>query len=100
MFCYTSGTTGDPKAAMLPHSAFIAMLQNVDYYFPEINETDVLISYLPYAHCFEQDSFIYSMFSGYSHGYYGGDPLKLFEDIKLLKPTFFLAVPRILNKVY
>lgn len=24
MFCYTSGTTGEPKAAMIHHKAFVA----------------------------------------------------------------------------
>lgn len=34
-------------------------------------------------------------------GFYGGDPLKLVaEDLPALKPTFFPAVPRILNRIY
>jgi long-chain acyl-CoA synthetase len=33
-------------------------------------------------------------------GYFGGDPLKLMEDIQVLKPTMLAAVPRILIKVY
>jgi len=37
---------------------------------------------------------------GYSHGFYSGDPLKLLDDITVLKPTFFVTVPRILNRVY
>lgn len=31
MFCYTSGTTGEPKAAMLPHSAFVSNQHLHDY---------------------------------------------------------------------
>jgi long-chain acyl-CoA synthetase len=42
----------------------------------------------------------FSITSGYSHGFYSGDPLKLLEDIVELKPTFFVTVPRILNRVY
>lgn len=40
------------------------------------------------------------MSAGYAHGFYSGDPLKLLEDITELKPTFFVTVPRILNRVY
>lgn len=32
-------------------------------------------------------------------GYYSGDPLKLLEDVQILKPTIFPAVPRILNRI-
>ena len=40
------------------------------------------------------------MGAGYAHGFYSGDPLKLLDDIAELKPTFFVTVPRILNRVY
>lgn len=38
--------------------------------------------------------------NGFAHGYYSGDPLKLFDDIQTLKPTFLATVPRILNRVH
>jgi long-chain acyl-CoA synthetase len=60
----------------------------------------VAISYLPYGHTFEQNLFVNSLFTGFSHGYYSGDPLKLLDDIQMLKPTIFCTVPRILNRVY
>ena len=53
MFGYTSGTTGDPKGAKLAHSCFVAIGQIVDYLKIPLNENDISLSYLPYAHCFE-----------------------------------------------
>lgn len=101
MFCYTSGTTGDPKAAMLPHKAFLPVCKVITYYSEGgLNLEDTAISYLPYAHVFEQCIFVYSLFVGFSHGYYDGNPFKLLDDIKVLKPTFICTVPRILNRVH
>jgi long-chain acyl-CoA synthetase len=37
---------------------------------------------------------------GGSLGYWTGDPLRLMEDMQILKPNFFPAVPRILNRIY
>lgn len=33
-------------------------------------------------------------------GFFTGDPLRLVEDIQILKPSFFASVPRVLNRVY
>jgi len=33
-------------------------------------------------------------------GFFGGNVLKLTEDIGILKPTFFASVPRLFNKFY
>ncbi|CAM9583383.1 unnamed protein product, partial [Ectocarpus sp. 12 AP-2014] len=54
-FCYTSGTTGNPKGALLTHRNFIA-----DSAAAELMETfnadstDVYLSYLPLPHIFER----------------------------------------------
>lgn len=33
-------------------------------------------------------------------GFWSGDPVRLLEDMQILKPTFFPAVPRVLNRIH
>jgi long-chain acyl-CoA synthetase len=33
-------------------------------------------------------------------GYYSGSPLRIVEDLGVLKPNFFPSVPRLLNRIY
>ncbi|OCB84221.1 acetyl-CoA synthetase-like protein [Sanghuangporus baumii] len=37
---------------------------------------------------------------GGATGFYTGDPLRLLEDMSILKPNFFPSVPRVLNRIY
>ena len=64
------------------------------------SDRDTYISYLPYAHIFEQAVLIASIIIPIKIGYYSGNPLALFEDIALLQPTILVTVPRVLNKIY
>ncbi|XP_053805484.1 long-chain-fatty-acid--CoA ligase 5 [Vidua chalybeata] len=101
--CFTSGTTGNPKGAMLTHqnvvsnaAAFLRCTENTI----ECTSSDVAISYLPLAHMFERvvQTVIYSC--GAKVGFFQGDIKLLTDDMKTLKPTLFPVVPRLLNRVY
>jgi long-chain acyl-CoA synthetase len=99
MFCYTSGTTGTPKAAMLTHGNLVATATSTRSVIT-FDETDSMISYLPLAHSFEKCLFTCACIRGIKVGYYSGDPLKLMDDLQALKPTLFPSVPRLFNRIY
>jgi long-chain acyl-CoA synthetase len=51
--CYTSGTTGLPKGAMLPYRCLLAITPITDY-VDKINANDHFFSFMPLAWIFEQ----------------------------------------------
>ncbi len=99
-FCYTSGTTGLPKAAMLPHKGIIAEVSCISYTDATIIETDVHLSFLPLAHVMERVFLTACILRNVAIGFACGDVSKLMEDAKILKPTIFLGVPKILERIY
>ena len=96
--CYTSGTTNVPKGALLSHysliSAAIAFLRGL-----ALPQDAKVISYLPLAHIYERVIELMALYAGCAIGYFTGDPLRLLEDIQVLKPALFPTVPRILNRL-
>ncbi|XP_054437491.1 long-chain-fatty-acid--CoA ligase 5 isoform X2 [Pteronotus mesoamericanus] len=101
--CFTSGTTGDPKGAMITHKnvvsnagAFLKCVENTFMITPE----DVVISYLPLAHMFERIVQYVAYTCGAKVGFFQGDVRSLPDDMKTLKPTVFPVVPRLLNRIY
>ncbi|KAI3715462.1 hypothetical protein L6452_22445 [Arctium lappa] len=97
--CYTSGTTGTPKGAVLSHGNMIANTAGATIgikFYP----SDVYISYLPLAHIYERSNLILLAYYGGSAGFYQGDNLKLLDDMAELRPTVFCSVPRLYNRVY
>lgn len=104
MFSYTSGTTGDPKGVKLTHQMMIqcanAMAIRLNKGMECFDTRDCYISYLPAAHSFEQATSAMSLVFGMKTGFFGGDVLKLTEDMQILKPTFFPSVPRLFNRIY
>ncbi|KAG7367365.1 long-chain acyl-CoA synthetase [Nitzschia inconspicua] len=98
-FCYTSGTTGDPKGALLTHENLISAIAGVTNVFP-LETTDRHLSYLPLAHIFERVIMCQIYVQGASIAFFRGDPLLLIEDMQACRPTILPAAPRVLNKIY
>uniref|UniRef100_A0A8C5HA81 Long-chain-fatty-acid--CoA ligase n=1 Tax=Gouania willdenowi TaxID=441366 RepID=A0A8C5HA81_GOUWI len=101
--CFTSGTTGKPKGAMITHGNIASNTSSVIKILEgsfEIKQDDVSISYLPLAHMFERMIQLSMFCHGARVGFYQGDISLLMDDIKTLKPTFFPVVPRLLNRIY
>ncbi|KAJ4749578.1 Long chain acyl-CoA synthetase 4 [Rhynchospora pubera] len=101
---YTSGTTGDPKGVLISNRSIISVIAGLKLLLESVNEEvgvgDVYMSYLPLAHIFDrvvEEIFIYH---GASIGFWRGDVKGLVEDMGVLKPTIFCAVPRVLDRIY
>ena len=77
----------------------IAVMRSLSLTSP-ILETDVHICYLPLAHIFEKIVFANIMLNGAAAGFFRGDTALLIEDIGVLKPTVFVSVPRLFNRIY
>ncbi|KAL2117050.1 hypothetical protein VTJ04DRAFT_9218 [Mycothermus thermophilus] len=95
---YTSGTTGDPKGVVLTHANGVAGISAA-----RVNGTvqagDVHISYLPLAHIYGRMADQTALVEGAAVGYFHGDITGLIEDIKLLRPSAFMSVPRLYNRI-
>lgn len=98
--CYTSGTTGKPKGAIISHQNLVAVSAAGLESTMHVHDQDVYLSFLPLPHIFERIVVNSLLARGAAIGFYRGDPLKIIEDVTALKPTIFCAVPRLYNRIY
>ena len=96
---YTSGTTGEPKGVMLPHSAFTVTCAYHDLRLPEIGPDDVSLCFLPLSHIFERAWTYYVLYRGAVTAYCE-DPKQITELLPEVRPTLMCAVPRLYEKAY
>ncbi|GLJ08586.1 hypothetical protein SUGI_0091790 [Cryptomeria japonica] len=101
---YTSGTSGEPKGAILTHEALALTIAGAEYVFEHFDEKmttdDVYLSFLPLAHIFDRIIEEFFFYRGASVGYWQGDPKLLAEDLLELKPTCFAGVPKVFDRIY
>ncbi|MEA1962564.1 MAG: AMP-binding protein, partial [Bacillota bacterium] len=101
---YTSGTTGNPKGAVHTHQSFIAAnnvdMRNFAHNDYAFNEDDVCLSFLPLSHTYERQvgQFLATQ-SGCTIAYCD-KPSTVITDIQIFKPTYFMSVPRIFERIY
>jgi long-chain acyl-CoA synthetase len=94
---YTSGTTGEPKGVMLTH-ANIATNQNLAAREFSFDETDACISFLPLSHITAR-ALDYVMYNHNAQVAYCSQFDKLPQSMKEIRPTVFVGVPRVYEKI-
>jgi long-chain acyl-CoA synthetase len=97
--CYTSGTTGNPKGAMLTHGNLMCAAIEA-FYIVGIATSDVHMSFLPLPHVLERALQNVYIAAGASIGFYQGEASKLLDDLATLKPTSLVAVPRVFGRIH
>jgi long-chain acyl-CoA synthetase len=96
--CYSSGTTGFPKGVMISHRCFITNLLAI-FQERKGNTFERHLSYLPLCHVFERMCSSCALLGGGKIGIFSGNVAKLTEDMAALKPTVFIIVPRVLQRI-
>ena len=95
---YTSGTTGEPKGVMLAHSNIVSNIIDCSNHL-DFSAKDVALSVLPLSHVLER----MAMYMYIHHGmsvYYAESMEKIGDNMREVRPTLVIAVPRLFEKIY
>ncbi|MFZ1700041.1 MAG: long-chain fatty acid--CoA ligase [Pyrinomonadaceae bacterium] len=95
---YTSGTTGEPKGVMLTHANLISNVLDASEKYG-FSGGDISLSVLPLSHVFERTGmYVYIRYGMRVHFAESID--KVPGNLKEVRPTIFIGVPRIFEKVF
>ena len=95
---YTSGTTGEPKGVMLSHQNIISNVIDAGEHLT-FSEKDVSLSVLPLSHIFERSAMYLYIYNGMGV-FYAESIEKVADNLSEVRPTIFVGVPRVFEKVY
>ena len=95
---YTSGTTGEPKGVMLTHSNLVSNLIDSSGHL-SFSEEDIALSVLPLSHVLERLAMYMYIYHGMSV-YYAESLEKVGENFREVRPSVFVGVPRLFEKIY
>ena len=99
--CYTSGTTGVPKGAMITHENMVSVLEDgvpiVEQFIDAENE--VTLSFLPFSHVLGK----FESLSVYVYGWknaFAESTDQLMKNMEEVSPSILFVVPRVFEKAY
>jgi long-chain acyl-CoA synthetase len=99
-FIYTSGTTGPPKACMIRHRNYYAMVQKGDELEERLTRAgDLMLLYLPLAHNYGRLLHLSAPYVGFTVAFLP-DPMRAGDELARVRPTLFPSVPRVYEKVH
>jgi len=102
MLVYTSGTTGDPKGVMITQDSLTWTCQVAEEIYGWYWDSEEAVSYLPLSHVAAQVIDIYlAAFGGATVWFADNKALQgsLINTLKEVRPTRFLGVPRVWEKI-
>merc|ERR1711988_873706 len=85
---------------MMSHGNIISDYHGMKLSGVEMKPDDLHFSYLPLAHMFERTVMSALLSNGAAVAFFSGDTRHLLQDLQQAKPTIFISVPRLLNKIY
>jgi len=94
VLCYTSGTTGSPKGAMLSHTSLLAAVNNLLAVDP-VEAGDDYVSFLPCGWIVEQVIGLATSLAAGQVLNFPEEPETVQENIREIGPRLMLAAPRI-----
>lgn len=95
---YTSGTTGVPKGVMISHEQIMSEIEDV-FRVLDVSESDVSLTFLPFAHIFGRVEHFAHVNVGFTMAYAESID-RIRNGLIDIRPTFIAAVPRIFEKIY
>ncbi len=95
---YTSGTTGPPKGVVLTHGNLHSNVWAASQVI-EVTPDDVTLSFLPLSHVLQRMVDYLLLAAGCTIAY-ARDIRNVAEDLKVVRPTVAVSVPRLYEKVY
>ncbi|WP_241895364.1 AMP-dependent synthetase/ligase [Glutamicibacter sp. BW78] len=96
---YTSGTTADPKGALITHGNFVNQVLNVAGSYSEVvKESGNTVIFLPMAHVLARGLQLICLANGMRIAHLD-DTREVVPALGALKPTFLVVVPRVLQKI-
>ncbi len=96
---YTSGTTGPPKGARLSHGNIVWTIDSVDS-LVHLTPSDRWLSYLPLSHIAERLTSHFGQIAAGGETWFAGSLATVPDDLRACRPTIFMAVPRVWQKLH